>query len=57
MGDSILSTFLLNNLRNISPQFAHPPEDMFVKTVSGNPFFDARQNYKVLETSRSYILD
>ena len=40
---SILSMKDLNDLNNISPQFAPLPEDVFVKTLLyGGPIFDER---------------
>ena len=48
----------LDDLNNISPQFALFPEDMFVKTLLyGNPMFDENDNQETLETSIRYILD
>ena len=55
---SVLCISFLNNLNNISPQFALFPEDVFIKTLLyGNPMFDENDSEKILETSIRYILD
>ena len=46
---SALCIFFLNDLKNISPQFALLPEDVFVKTLLyGNPIFDENDNQEIL---------
>ena len=53
-----LRIFFLNDLNNISPQFALFPEDVFVKTpLYGNPIFHKNDNQEILEASIRYILD
>ena len=55
---SALRISFLDNLNNISPQFALFPEDVFVKTLLyGNLMFDENDNQEILETSIRYILD
>ena len=55
---SALRISFLDDLNNISPQFALFPEDMFVKTLLyGNPMFDENDNQEILETLIRYILD
>ena len=48
----------LDDLDNISPQFALFPEDVFVRTLLyGNPMFDENENQEILKTLIRYILD
>ena len=55
---SALCISFLNDLNNISPQFALFPEDVFVKTLLyGNPMFDENGNQEILRTSIRYILN
>ena len=55
---SALRISFLNDLNNISPQFALFPEDVFVKTLLyGNPIFDQNDDQEILETLIRYILD
>ena len=55
---SALRISFLNDLSNISPQFALFPEGVFVKTLLyGNLMFDENDNQEILETSIRYILD
>ena len=55
---SALRISFLNDLNNISPQFALFPEDVFVKTLLyGNPMFDENGNQEILGTSIRYILN
>ena len=54
---SSLRISFLNDLNNISLQFALLPKDVFVKTLLyGNPVFDENENQKILQTSIRYIL-
>ena len=55
---SALRISFLNDLNNISPQFALFPEDVFVKTLLyGNPVFDENGKQEILGTSIRYILN
>ena len=48
----------LNDLNNISPQFALFHEDVSVKTLLyGNPMFDENDSQKIRETSIRYTRD
>ena len=49
---SALRISFLDDLNNISPQFALFPEDVFVKTLLyGNPILDENDNQEILETA------
>ena len=55
---SALIISFLNDLNNISPQFALFLEVVFVETLLyGNPVFDENDNQEIFETLIRYILD
>ena len=55
---SALRVSFLNDLNNISSQFALFPYDVFVKTLLyGNPIFDKNDNREIFETSIRYNID
>ena len=55
---SVFHITFLNDLNNISPQFALFHEGVSVKTLLyGNPMFDENDSQKILETSIRYTRD